>query len=208
MSPPPVLPIDEGLGASTVRVDVVLRIGWTNGEVSRLISAARGARLPADAVEDQDQALYSSFPTLTKLPALKQVVNGLASAVEFGVSGLPSRIAQLADEESHLAKGAVFNVGKVYWGRNWQQSGGTRWTWIGSGGRIRISRNGGSVSGGKVSAPTWSLSISAATDQIRRAGAEIAYWTDPQQQRLSPGDRICERTGFLSQGAVKAFPKF
>jgi hypothetical protein len=199
--------VDERLASATMRVDAALRIGWNDGQVSRLTSAAGGVYVPADHIEDEDHVYYPGVPAIGQIPALRALINGISDSVEFGLSGLPSRIAEVADEQSHLAKGAAIYVGKLYWDDRWQMIGGPRWCWRGAAGTIRLRRAGGRIAGGRYTPPTWTISIEAGTAQIRRAGAQLSYWTDAQHQRLNPGDRFFQFVGYYNQGKRLPYPK-
>lgn len=208
MSVPPSLPVDEGLSAPTVKFDAVVRIAWTDGTVSRLTSTLGGCRLPQDAVEDEDGAFYRSFPALREIPALAQLMNGQSDSIEFALSGVPSEIAMLADEQAELAEGARIHVGKVYWDRDWRMIGAARWRWTGFGGTVSNRKTGGRVSGGKLGATVYSISLEAGTQGIRRAGAFLSYWSANQHERRRPGDLFFRLINKISVGYIKSWPRF
>ncbi|GLK78054.1 hypothetical protein GCM10008171_33080 [Methylopila jiangsuensis] len=203
MSAWPEIPVDPRL-ETAAGIDVVVRIAWTNDEVSRLASSLIGLELPADLVEDEDGAWYRGLPGIAELPAFKQMMNGQADENTFTLSGLDPELAAIFDAEQHLAEGAVIHVGKVFYDANQQIIGGARWRWRGEGGEFGLHRAGGDHS---LDGATRTVSLTATTDLIRRAGAQLHSWTDAQQQRLHPGDRGCERTNGLSTGKRKAWPK-
>lgn len=202
-SVPPDLPIDYRL-EEAAGIDVLVRVLWTDGQITRLTSSLIGVELPADLVEDEDGAYYRGLPGLGELPGFKQMMNGEADENTFSLTGLDAELAALFDSEAAIAEGAIIHVGKVFYDADFQLIGGARWRWRGQGGEFGLQRSGGDS---ELKGSSRIVSLTATTDLIRRAGARLHSWTDAQQQKLHPGDRGCERTNGLSAGKRKAWPK-
>lgn len=205
MSLPPTIPIIDTL-AEAKSVDVVALIAWTDGKFSRLTSCRGGFRMPANEIEFVDGAYYSALPRLTEVPALKQLINGTSDEVTMAMSGLPSAVQAIVDEEPEAAEGAIIRIGKAYWGRKLELLS-VIWALTLTGGEVGTRTSGGKRQGGRYSPGSVTISLSATTSQSRRASSSLSYWTDAQHQMREPGDTFFTYVGSLSVGAVKAWPK-
>ncbi|GLK67002.1 hypothetical protein [Hansschlegelia plantiphila] len=205
---PPDPPVDYSLEEAS-GMDALMRIAWANGEISRLTTSLIGVDIPADHVETEPGgAFYQGFPGLGSMPALKQLIGGLSDDVEFSLPGLDRDLAQLFDIEADVAEGAEVYIGKVFYDERLQIVGAARWIWLGQGGEFTLERSGGTARDGGITDATQTVTLKVGSEQIIRAGAELQAWADAQHQNLHPGDKICDQTSELSQGARKAWPQF
>lgn len=206
LPPPEPAPIEAFLDVSGF--DVVARIVWTDGSISRLTSSNIGVYLPADDIETVNGAYYTCFPGLGPIPALKQTINGVSDEVSFTLPGVPSDLADMFDMEADLAEGAEVFIGRITYDHKLQMIGGAAWIWNGEAGEFGARDNGGSMEDGELSSGSQTLSLKVGTQQTTRSAAQLYSWSDAQHRAGHPTDAFFSEIGGLEQGTVKVFPKF
>lgn len=155
---------------------------------------------PGDAV-DTGGGTYLGLGEMQDVPALQQLVNGVASRVELSLSGVDARIVELADSEAADVRSKIVSLGLQFFGADWQPLGDTLWIWDGEADVIRtdtVSEPGF----GRVRTVT--LSIGSLTTGRRRP--VLSHFTRAQQRRRSADDAFCDRTALYSQDSELAWP--
>lgn len=157
---------------------------------------------PGISAYDATNDTYSGLGQLIDVPALQQLINGVADRVTFHVSGVSADTSALASTEASIVKGKAVAVGMCLFGAAWQQLGVPIWLWRGS--ADFVTRQQQSDAQGNITRVI-ELSVgSLFTSRRRRA---FSYLTDRDQQARSSGDKFCERVELLSQ-FEKVWPTF
>jgi hypothetical protein len=191
--------VDQALASGSPRLGVFFRLGIT--PPARLWLGVGNCEAGIDA-EDGDGAVYNGLGEMLGVPAFQQLINGTAERVEFRLSGVSARIAQLASSESADVKGVPLLVGLGVFGADWQLLADPTWLKRLTVDYLSIEQEGGG--GGVVR----SVSLSARSFLTGRRRPGLSYFTDAEQQGRSPGDRFCERTGLYSAEVTKTWPRF
>lgn len=150
---------------------------------------------------DTEAAVYSGLGELTDVPALQQLINGVADRVTFHVSGVSAKTSAMASTEASVVKNKAVAVGMCLFGGSWQQLGVPIWLWAGKADFVTRQQ----LSDGKQTTRVIELSVGSLFTGRRRRG--LSYLTDRDQQSRHPGDKFCERTALLSQ-FEKVWPTF
>lgn len=155
---------------------------------------------PGDAV-DATGGTYLGLGEMQDIPALQQLVNGVASRIELSLSGVDDRIVALADADAADVRSKIVTLGLQFFGADWQPLGDTLWIWDGEADVIRTD---------SVSSPdfgrqrTVTLSVGSLTTGRRRP--VLSHFTRAQQRRRSPTDAFCDRTGLYSNDTELKWP--
>lgn len=152
---------------------------------------------------DETSAVYSGLGELIDVPAVQQLINGVADRVTFNVSGVSERTLTLASSESDDVKGAITALGICLFGASWQQLGVPKWLFRGRADFVTLNQQ--SASDGGITRMI-ELSVGSLFTGRRRRG--LTYLTNQDQQTRHPGDRFCERTVLYEQGVDKVWPVF
>lgn len=166
--------------------------------VARLWSGIGDLPVPADHV-DQQGGIYRGAGALLSVPALKQLMNGVADRVEFQVSGVSAETVRLAIEDRDSIKGAALRIGYVQLDADWQVSGAPVWTWRGKADILTTDRQPSEMGGQRT------ITLSVASTDTDRANPTLAWFTDADQRRRSPTDAIFSRVANLQAGATRRF---
>lgn len=172
--------------------DPVVRVWLGIGDIKPGVTAY-------DPLSDND--IYSGLGQLIDVPALQQLINGVADRVTFHVSGVSADTSALASTSATTVKNKQVAVGVCLFGAAWQQLGSPKWLWLGTADFVTRQQQ----SDGKITTRVIELSVGSLFTSRRRRG--LSYLTDRDQQKRSPGDRFCERTVLLSQ-FEKVWPTF
>lgn len=155
--------------------------------------------LPADDV-DQSGGTYLGIGLVGDVPALRQLVGGVAERVEFTLNGADQTTFRLADDQVDDVRGAPVHVGIIFFDEDWQAVGPVAWLWEGTADVPAVDRDG---SGGQVIRRV-SLSVgSAFTDRTR---PQLGFYTDKDQRRRSPNDAFCARVASYSVDSTIVWP--
>jgi len=154
--------------------------------------------VPADGV-DAAGGTYQGLGWLVGMPALSQLINGVAERVDFTLSGVPAEVIALADADAASIRGAPVHVGLYMLGSDWQAYAPVEWLWEGEADVAKISRTASiDEQGNQQIVRTVGLSVGTAFTGRRRPKA--TYWTHAHQSEFSPGDLFCVRTPIYAQG--------
>lgn len=154
----------------------------------------------ADVV-DATGGTYLGLGEMHEIPALAQLVNGVASRIELSLSGVDDRIVELADQDAPEVRSRVVTLGLQFFGADWQPLGDTLWIWDGEADVIRTD----SVSNPDLTRTrTVTLSVGSLTTGRRRP--VLSHFTRAQQRRRSPDDAFCDRTGLYSADTELKWP--
>lgn len=155
--------------------------------------------LPADDV-DTTGGTYLGIGLVGDVPALRQLVGGVAERVEFSLSGADAATFALADADAADVRGAQVQVGIIFFDADWQAVAPVAWLWEGVADTPSVDRDG---SGGQVTRRV-SLSVgSAFTDRTR---PQLAFYTPPDQKRRSATDTFCDRVPAYTVDSSIQFP--
>ncbi len=209
MSEPPNPEPEDFLRENLIREDKIIHAVWNDGSITRLTTAFGGLRLPNDHIEEVPGAYYACAPFLLDLPAFRSLVNGVADLVGLQISDVQAAIAALTADHADLAEGAIINVGKVFWDRDWQMIGGARWGFAGQGGELKLERKAGRISAdGEVGPMQRTIELTIASQMVMRSGSYRSYWSAPQHKELHPTDEIFSQGNKINVGYNKNWPKF
>lgn len=166
--------------------------------VARLWSGIGDLPVPADHV-DGTGGVYRGAGALLSVPALKQLMNGLAERVDFQISGVTADTVRLAIEDRHTIKGAELRVGYVNLDDDWQVITAPVWNWKGRADILTTDRQSSEIGGQRT------ITLSVAATDTDRANPPLAWWTDADQRRRSPTDAIFDRVAGLQAGSTRRF---
>ncbi len=172
-------------------------------DVIRLWPGVGTVTIDSDTVEDESNAVYYGAGEITGMPAIEQLINGVAQRVEFTLSGpaIDSRVVQLADDESETVRGGRVNIGLTFFDEDWQIALPTRWIWEGLADTLDTA--GEATPQGRER----SLTLSVGSGFTFRKRPRAAYYTDVSQKERSASDDFCERVNLYRQGQNKPWPR-
>jgi hypothetical protein len=155
--------------------------------------------LPADDT-DLTGGRYLGIGLVGDVPALTQLVGGLAERVEFTLNGADPTMLDLVDANASEVRKAPLNVGVLFFDEQWQPADAIAWLWEGTADVPSVDR---AVSATEIIRRA-TLSVgSAFTDRTR---PQLGFFTDADQQRRSPGDTFCSRVSKYSVESTIVWP--
>lgn len=144
-------------------------------------------------------ATYLGAGALLDVPALKQLVNGVADRLDFLLSGVSAETLRLAREDAPSVYGAELLIGEVTFDEDWQLVGAPAWIWRGTADVLTVeSQDGGQIR-------TRSIRLSVASADTRRSNPQPAFYTDQDQRRRSDDDAIFSHVSLIRTGAKRRF---
>lgn len=153
--------------------------------------------LETDRGDDLDPSqVYSGIGILTGLPAIRQLIGGIAEQLTITMSGVDAIPQSYVDDEDSDIVGAEINIGIVFFDDDWQQVGPSGWIWSGTVGPV-TSEFGGGVE---------TVSLSVASEFLDRSRASPRFWSNAGHQSRHPGDTMCQFTAALSEGTTIKWP--
>lgn len=188
----------DALESDTQRIGVFFRMD--TDPVVRLWLGV-GDIMPGINAYDETNETYSGLGQLIDVPALDELINGVANRVTFHVSGVSADTSALAAKEASVVKNKAVVVGMCLFGCDWQQLGIPIWLWRGTADFVTRQQQ----SDGKTTTRVIELSVGSLFTSRRRKG--FSYLTDQDQQGRHPGDHFCERVALMSQ-FEKVWPTF
>jgi hypothetical protein len=191
----------NALASATQRIGVFFRMVQADGQIIRLWLGIGNCRVGINAY-DETEATYSGLGQLIDVPAVQQLINGVAERIDFNVSGVSADTLALAGAESDDVKGAVVALGVCLFDGAWQQLGVPKWLFRGRADFVTLNQQSGD--GGITRAIA--LSVGSLFTGRRRRG--LSYLTDYDQQQRYPGDKFCQRTVLYSNEIEKVWPRF
>lgn len=185
-----------------VKAGVVFRLATS--PVIRLWGGVGKLTLPADAIEDTENAPYSGAGELLDVPALSQLINGIAERVDFQLSGtvVTGEVAAIASSEADEIQQAVCNVGVFAMDEDFQRLSPVAWLWEGEADSLLVERR--AEGGGRI---VRTLTLSVGSVMTGRRRPQAAYFTDPDQRSRSPTDAFFDRIRTYEQGTTKVWPE-
>jgi hypothetical protein len=191
---------DNALKSGNPRVGIFFRLGL-DPDPFRMWLGIGDCEAGIDA-EDGDGEIYTGAGELLNVPAFQQLINGVAERVQFSLSGVSQRVAQMASSESDDVKGVFLNIGLGVFDENWQMIDSPVWLRKWTVDYLSIARDQQTNADA-----VYTVSLSARSLFTNRKRPALAFFTDEDQQRRSSGDKFCENTLRYSQGEVKAWPR-
>lgn len=155
---------------------------------------------PGDTV-DLTGGTYLGLGEMQDVPALQQLVNGVASRIELSLSGVDDRMVELADADAADIRSKVVTLGLQFFGADWQPLGDTMWIWDGEADVIRTDTVSDPSFGRR---RTVTLSVGSLTTGRRRP--VLSFFTRAQQRRRSADDAFCDRTALYSGDSELKWP--
>ncbi|WP_257164691.1 hypothetical protein [Bradyrhizobium sp. SRS-191] len=188
--------LTQQLERAEQRLGIFFRLGIT--PVQRLWA---GVGLVAISDADDGDVTYRGFGELMNVPAVTQLVNGVADRVDFIISGVSRVAMETAAIESDLVKGATVDLGLGFFDQQLAFAG-MIWLYQGEADVLTTSLDASSGS------TTRSIKLSVGSAMTGRRRSRQTVFSDFDQQSSSPGDRICERIRRYSQGVNIEWPRY
>src|SRR5262245_50843604 len=189
----------DTLDSDTQRIGIFFRMEST--PIVRIWLGVGDIRPGINAFDATDE-IYSGLGQLIDVPALSQLINGVADRITFHASGVSEDVLALTEQGSNV-KGAAVAMGVARLAGQWQQLGPPRWLFRGRADYVSLQQQ--SDKGGKGITRVVELSVGSLFTGRRRRG--LSYMTDADQQERHPGDLFCERTALYSE-SDKTWPIF
>lgn len=158
--------------------------------------------LPADEV-DEEGGTYLGIGLLAQVPAVRQLVGGVAERVDFVLNGVDPVTFGLADENASTVRSAPVHVGIVFFDQDWQPADPVAWLWEGTADTPGVDRDA-DPEGGIVRR----VSLSVGTVFTDRTRPQPGFYTDADQRRRSPDDSFCSRVAGYSFESTVTWPRF
>jgi hypothetical protein len=155
--------------------------------------------LPADDV-DLTGGTYLGIGLVGEMPALRQLVGGLAERVEFVLNGADERTFRLSDDQAEEVRGAAVNVGIIFFDEHWQSPDPVAWLWDGECDVPAVERDG---QGTQISRR---VTMSVGSAFVDRTRPKFAFYTDTDQKRRSPDDTFCSRVASYGVDSTIVWP--
>lgn len=187
----------DALESDTQRIGILFRMAST--PIVRIWLGVADFRPGINAYDATDE-VYSGLGQLIDVPALSQLINGVADRLTFHVSGISQETMNLAAAGSDV-KGAAVAIGIVIFGGQWQQLGAPKWLFRGRADYVTVQQQSG------VSGVTRIMELSVGSLFTGRRRRGLSYLTDADQQARHAGDKYCERTTLYSE-VSKVWPTF
>lgn len=188
--------LTQQLERAEQRLGIFFRLGIT--PVQRLWA---GVGLVAIRDARDGDAIYRGFGELMNVPAVSQLVNGVADRAEFIISGVSRVAMETAAIESDMVKGVTVDLGLGFFDDSLSLVGRI---WLYQGENDVLTTSLDATSG--TTARSIKLSVGSAMTGRRRSRQSV--FSDFDQQTTSPGDRSCERIRRYSQGVNIEWPRY
>jgi hypothetical protein len=165
---------------------------------ARLWSGVGNLQIPADIVEDEP-VVYMGAGAILNAPDFQQLINGTAERLEAQISGVSAEAIRLALEEGPSVRGAKVHFVRFDFNDDWQLIG-VEYEAVFRADKLSVESND-EEGGGR----TRKLTLSIGTEDTNRSRAPLAYFTDQDQRRRSPTDRIFDHVSGISVGTSRRF---
>lgn len=175
------------------RYAFLLRIN--TGEPLRLWTGVGDVETDPDDDLDPSQ-VYAGIGILTGLPAIRQLVGGIAEQLTITMSGVDAIPQSYVDDDGSDIVGAEINIAIVFFDDDWQQVGPAGWIWSGTVGPVTSAYDDG----------VETVSLSVASEFLDRSRAAPRYWSDAGHRVRHPGDDMCSLMAALSAGVTIKWP--
>lgn len=148
---------------------------------------------------DAETRRYLGAAHILSIPDLKQLINGVAERIEFGLSGVSAETLRLAQEDRASIELADARIGRINFDKDWQQAGDVEWLWHGF---SDIITTGSTPSD---TGRTRTITLGLASADTRRSNPQIAFFTDADQRKRSAGDAFFSHVGQINMGVTRRF---
>lgn len=149
---------------------------------------------------DEEGGVYQGIGLVGDIPALRQLVGGVAERVEFSLNGADETTFRLSDDQVEEVRGAPVHVGIIFFDDAWQAVAPVAWVWEGTADVPSVDMS----SNGTTFVRAVKLSVgSAFTDRSR---PQLGFYTDKDQRRRSPTDAFCARVAAYSVESTIVWP--
>lgn len=165
--------------------------------VARLWSGVGDLIVPADIVEDAP-ARYIGGGAIINAPDFQQLINGTAERLEIRVSGVDAETVALARTEGPSVIGAKVHLVRFDFDDDWQLVD-VEYEAVFRADKLTVSST--SEEGGR----TRTITLSVGTENTNRSRAPIAFFTQQDQARRSPGDLIFDHVSGIALGKSRRF---
>ena len=165
---------------------------------ARLWSGVGDLSIPADIVEAQP-ATYMGAGALLNAPDFQQLINGSAERLEAQISGVSAEAIRLALDEAASVRGAKVHFVRFDFDDAWQLIG-VEYEAVFRADKLTVESQ--DEEGG---ARSRKLTLSIGTEDTNRSRSPLAYFTDQDQRRRSPTDRIFDHVAGITTGTSRRF---
>lgn len=155
--------------------------------------------LPPDDV-DEPGGTYLGIGLVGDIPAINQLVGGLAERVEFALNGVDDRVISLADDEADGVVGASVHVGIIFFDEDWQAVDPVSWLWCGTADRTSVTGQASEQSHNQ------SVTVSVGSAFTDRTRPRLSYYTDVEQRSRSSDDSFCSRVARYAINSTVTWP--
>jgi hypothetical protein len=178
-----------------VNVSTLFRIA--SDPVARVWGGLTDLIIPADTVETAP-ALYLGGGELVDVPDLQMLLNGTAQRLDITISGVSPQALSLAQEDAASVDGALVHIGKVYFD-DALQIDSVEWLAVLFAGPLTVASEPSATGRSR------SISLSIGTDFTQRSKAPLGYFTDADQRRRAPDDRIFDHVAGITSGTARSY---
>lgn len=156
---------------------------------------------------DPDGALYNGFGEIYELPSFAQNINGAASRVDFGLSGVSGEVLDIASgNDAESIQGKRVDVGIGFFGSDWKQLlGDVHWFANYLADVLTVQQE---ETRDPENPEVRKIVLSAGSRMTARRRPGLSYLTQQDQQARSPGDKFCNLVGRYAHGWPKKWPQF
>ncbi len=188
------------LESSAVRFDMLMLVKSTGPSWIRLWTGVGNFEQPVDAV-DTTGGTYLGLGILGGIPAMNQLINGIAERVEFTLSGVDELAINLADAEADTVRRADTYIGMQLFDEDYQRVDGVYWLWNG---KADTPKTASEMGQDGIEIRTMSLSVGSPFVTRRRPG--LSYFNGIDQRAISPTDAFCDRAVLYTQETSIRWP--
>lgn len=183
------------LAGGVVRPGVFLFIDGADGPLR--IGTTFGDRRVAPDLVDTAGGIYTGIGQLEGLPAINQLINGIAQRIEFTLPGCDEDLLALADSEANGVRGAAAFMGFTAFDEDWQPLFDPLWLVELTIDVLRVEFNGRQST----------ITLSAGTANTNRKRPSLARYTGSDQRRRKPDDAFCDRTSLYAGNTTLRWPR-
>lgn len=181
-----------------VRIGFFFRLAST--PVIRLWLAVGKIETTQPDALDAAGAVYKGMGELRNIPEFNQLINGQAERVEFTLSGVSGDVLAAAAADINSVKDKEVSIGFALMDGDWQLIGPVKWV------RTFYSDVPSINQGATEDAIVRPLALSCGSLMTARRRPRLGLYSDAEQQREHPGDRIFERVPKYTSEIRKPWP--
>jgi len=153
---------------------------------------------------DADGTVYMGGGKMMNIPVLEALVNGQASSVEIGLTGISAEDAAPVIANLPDVRGRALHVGIAPLNKYYQPIGPIIPLWYGTASHTTDSMP--VVSEGQDRTVT--LRLAAMSGANTRSRPALSLWSSAHQKAMWPGDKFCDQTARLATGVAPAWPSY